>query len=230
MTTENQHRLLKRQLKKFDMDPAKVSKYGEFFRAVNEAYKSFDKEVLYLENVLELSSKELFVANKQLKEENIEKSEEALHLSEQLDRVVDNVNDIIFELDQEGNFTFLNSAWEKYGEESVAESIGKNYAEFNNRIKHFDSEIIDKIAKRDFDTFKTVYSRYSSDGKLMWWDMSVKLIKSADGEIEGAIGSLVDVTSLKETQKELIEANKAKGRFLSTMSHEIRTPMNGHLI
>jgi len=120
----------------------------------------------------------------------------------------------------------LNSSWEKYGEEPAEESLGKNYMTFANRIKHFDSEIMEKISTRNFDTFKTVYSRYNKDGKLLWWDMSVKLIHNAQGELEGAIGSLVDVTSLKETQKELIEANKAKGRFLSTMSHEIRTPLN----
>ena len=226
MTSENQHRLLKRQLKKFDIEPQDLERYNKFFSAVNEAYKTFDEDVIHLENVLELSSKELFVANKFLKEESIVKSREALMLSEKLDRVMDNVTDIIFEMNSEGNFTYLNSAWSKYGEESADESIGKNYMEFADGINYFDPDILKKISNRDFDSFKTFYSRKTKEGKLLWWEMSVKLIRDKSGKLEGAIGSLVDVTALKEIQNELISANKAKGRFLSTMSHEIRTPLN----
>jgi len=226
MTLENQHRLLKRQLKKFNVDSETLKKYNGLFEAFNQAYKSFDDDVNHLENVLEVSSRELFIANKILKEENLSKSREALLLSEQLDKVMGNVTDIIFELDAEGNFTYLNSAWEKYGEELSELSIGKNYMSFANKIEYFEKEALEKIAERNFESFKTVYSRRNSKGRLLWWEMSVKLLTSEEGKVEGAIGSLVDVTSLKETQEQLIKAGEAKGRFLSTMSHEIRTPLN----
>lgn len=226
MTSENQHRLLKRQLKKYKVDHSDLEKYAGLFSAVNEAYKSFDTDVSHLENVLSVSSRELFIANQSLKEENISKSKEALVLSEKLDNVMDNVRDIIFEMDANGNFTYLNSAWEKYGEEPPEETIGKNYMAFANRIKYFDKQAMVKIAERDFSNFNTVFSRSNAGGELLWWDMSVKLLTTSEGNIKGAIGSLVDVTSLKETQQQLIKASEAKGRFLSTMSHEIRTPLN----
>lgn len=226
MTSENQHRLLKRQLKKYKVDHSDLEKYAGLFSAVNEAYKSFDTDVSHLENVLSVSSRELFIANQSLKEENISKSKEALVLSEKLDNVMDNVRDIIFEMDANGNFTYLNSAWEKYGEEPPEETIGKNYMAFANRIKYFDKQAMVKIAERDFSNFNTVFSRFNAGGELLWWDMSVKLLTTSEGNIKGAIGSLVDVTSLKETQQQLIKASEAKGRFLSTMSHEIRTPLN----
>ncbi len=217
---------MKRQLKKFGVDDETLERYKDLFAAINQAYKEFDDDVHHLENVLEVNSKELFVANKKLKEENLSKSREALVLSDKLDKVMDNVTDIIFELDGEGNFTYLNTAWEKYGEESPEESIGKNYMSFADRIEYFDSKAFQKIDQRNFTSFKTVYSRRNSQGKLLWWEMSVKLLTKASGKVDGAIGSLVDVTSLKETQEQLIKASEVKGRFLSTMSHEIRTPLN----
>lgn len=42
------------------------SKYTDFLNMVNDAYKSFDKDVKHIENILEESSKELFIANQKL--------------------------------------------------------------------------------------------------------------------------------------------------------------------
>jgi PAS domain S-box-containing protein len=48
-----------------------------------------------------------------------------------------------------------------------------------------------------------------------------------NGQYEGLIINLIDVSELVETKKQAQEANRAKSEFLANMSHEIRTPMNG---
>jgi PAS domain S-box-containing protein len=50
-----------------------------------------------------------------------------------------------------------------------------------------------------------------------------------NGEYNGLILNLVDVSELVRVRKEALAASKAKSDFLANISHEIRTPMNGIL-
>jgi len=226
MTNKSLNRLLKRQVRKHSIPEHILLEYSNFFQAVNEAYISNENDVRHLEHVLEHNSKELYLANKKLQEEVDEVALEVIKSKEQLDKVMANVADVIFEVDSSGRFTYLNPAWIKYSEASVAQSMGRNFMEYSNGIKHFDSEVKGQIINKDFEVLETTFSRYDSSGNLKWWEMNVKLLKSQEGIIEGAIGSLAEVTQIKEKEYELKKANKAKSKFLSTMSHEIRTPLN----
>ena len=120
MLNNEQHRLLKRQLKKSGLDILNNPKYAAFLNMINDAYKSFDKDVKHIEHILEESSKELFIANQKLVYERDD-------TRSKLEQIVDNVGGVIFETDLEGNFTFLNNAWYIYSGLSIESSIGKNY-------------------------------------------------------------------------------------------------------
>jgi signal transduction histidine kinase/ActR/RegA family two-component response regulator len=71
------------------------------------------------------------------------------------------------------------------------------------------------------------------DGTIIDVDLSVNILKNAQGKIVGSVGMLQDITERKRALELILqaklaaeEANNAKSVFLAKMSHEVRTPMN----
>ncbi len=111
---ENFHRLLKRQLKRFSFGEMleKNADFNNFLQIVSDAYFDFDQSVKHLENILEVSSNELFKKNqslddinktlekivedrtKQVYEQNIELAQYAEEISAQRDIVEEKASDL----------------------------------------------------------------------------------------------------------------------------------------
>jgi PAS domain S-box-containing protein len=223
---KKQHRLLKRQIKKSGLSEETQKQLEGFFDMVHEAYEAFDNDIHHIETILEKSSHELYLANKQLKS-NVKS------ISEQLAKVAGNIKEVIFEADLEGKWSYLNPAWEELMGYSVQSSLHKPYYDYIKDENNQPFEELMVLQNSNFNSAKVSVETLTREGTLKWVDISVKRLNNKEGNPEGFIGTITDITRQKKTEHELIEAkekatlaNKAKDEFLSTMSHEIRTPLN----
>ncbi len=220
------HRLLKRQLKKACFDQQILDLIHPFLDQVDDAYKEFDNDLYHVETILEKSSQELFLVNQQLKN-NVE------IITSQLSKVANNIQEVIFEIDLNGNWSYLNSAWETLTGHKIKDTLGKPFDAFLVNTDGIPIKNLIDFSSKKFNSRNKKFQALTKDKKIKWFDFSVKCIKSEDDTIEGYIGTIVDITQLKKIESDLIDAtekatsaNRAKDDFLSTMSHEIRTPLN----
>ena len=75
--------------------------------------------------------------------------------------------------------------------------------------------------------------QYQLDGSQLMILTNKVPMRDRAGNINGVLGTYLDITELKNTQRALLEAkekaetaNQAKSNFLATISHEFRTPLN----
>jgi PAS domain S-box-containing protein len=63
------------------------------------------------------------------------------------------------------------------------------------------------------------------DGSVIDVDISLSVLKDADGKTIGSIGIIRDITERKQADEKFKEMMELKSQFISTVSHELRTPL-----
>ncbi len=162
------------------------------------------------------------------------RDEQSILASEQrFRRVVESLQDVLFETDQDGRWTYLNPAWTEITGFDPDDSLGRNIIDF---VHEDDRDLHEKrflpLLRRD-----KALSRYEvrcrTRGSAVRW-IEVHARMTDDGRGTGTSGTLRDITEQRELSdalvragQEALAASRLKSEFVANMSHEVRTPING---
>jgi len=138
------------------------------------------------------------------------RSEEALGVSEVKYRsVVESIKEVIFQLDEFGNWTFLNPAWTAVTGFEVKPTLGTFFLEYVcQEDREHNQDIFLKLVERRLDFCRHETRFLTKNGKVRWVEMYSQLATDNEGATSGITGSLTDITERKlaETQIQKLAA------------------------
>lgn len=127
------------------------------------------------------------------------RSEQALDASEVKYRsVVENIREVIFQLDEFGQWRFLNPAWTAVTGFEVEPTLGTFFIEYlHEEEREHNRHIFLQLIER-----KIEYCRYETrfltkNGKVRWVEVYAQLTLNPESSLLGVSGSLTDITERK---------------------------------
>jgi len=136
--------------------------------------------------------------------------------------------------DKNGKVEWINPAFEKITGYSLDDVKGKPLGD-TLKGELTDVSIIERARRlsKNKKSFEVDILSYRKNGQPMWISVINSVILNKQGEVDKYVEVIIDISSKKRVELELIAAkeeamqlNRAKDMFISVMSHEIRTPLN----
>lgn len=148
------------------------------------------------------------------------RTEAALSRSEQRYRtVVDSVQEVIFQTDTHGCWTFLNSAWTKITGYAISESLGKSLTQLapsqTDQIKW--QEIFDSFVQTENTVLNHKIAIVTQSNEQRWLEIRAVPFLDEEGFTVGTFGTINDVTELQQSEANL----KAQANQLIQLNAEL---------
>ena len=133
------------------------------------------------------------------------RSEEALNAVEVKYRsTVDNIREVVFQMNEFGQWTSLNPAWKEITGFEVKESLGTLFLEYvHHDDRQRNSYIFLQLIERKMDFCRQETRLLTKDGKVRWVEIYGQLTMKNDGTILGTSGGLTDITERKEAEVQI---------------------------
>ena len=156
-----------------------------------------------------------------------ERTREIEETKQYLENLLENANDVIYTLDLDQQFTYVNSKVNAWGYRKD-DLIGRPYLSLLSR-RHRGRRLkntLDIGAKQVYEV--EVVTRSGEVRAVM---VSVSPLQGADGEILGVLGIARDMTETKKLERQIRHAEKLAsiGQLAAGVAHEINNPLGGIL-
>ncbi|MBS1128441.1 MAG: multi-sensor signal transduction histidine kinase, partial [Nitrospirae bacterium] len=134
------------------------------------------------------------------------RSEESLRRSEALYHdLVETSQDLIWQCDAEGRYTYLNPAWEAVLGYPVEEMLGKRFADFQSpeQMQRDSIEFARLLQGISVEGYETVH--IGRNGRKVHLVFNAKSIRDSEGAITGTRGTAYDITDRKKIENAIKE-------------------------
>ncbi|MGQ4646117.1 ATP-binding protein [Lyngbya aestuarii] len=176
-----------------------------------------------------------------------------LNSEKQYRSVVENVREVIFETDADGQWTFLNTAWTNLTGFKVVESLGKNFLDYiHPQDQELHRELWRSLIEGQKGSIRQELRCLTKAEESRWIEIRAHAQLLINGSILGISGTLQDITERlytealekekvrleteiveREQRSEMMRAaldkekelGELKSRVITTISHEFRTPL-----
>ena len=142
-----------------------------------------------------------------LTQEKIEREQIKIPLREEEDQyrsMIINIQEVIFQTDITGLWTFLNPAWEKITGFTVEETLGKSFIDYIHPENRQDTveKFQDLIQGRELGFECEVIYLTNCKG-ICWVEVLAHIVQDANGKIIGVSGILNNITQRKQVEETL---------------------------
>jgi len=157
------------------------------------------------------------------------KHHDALHESEEHFRRLSEMSTVaIYMTDAEGKCTYTNDVWQKYAGMSFEEALGDGWV---NAIYEDDKALVHENWKKTIASNGAWGSEYrfiDKEKNITWLYATARSMKDSNGNIIGYVGANIDITRLKEKDKQLLQHTRMAqmGEMISMIAHQWRQPLS----
>lgn len=191
-------------------------------------------DMLQLANMRKVANEDNEILFRKLKkEQQIARANEKFYKT-----IVNSINEIVFRTDKEGNWSFLNPAWEGIMGFTIEESIGRPFFKFlhpEDVAKNHELFLPLINQQKPYCQHKIRY--ITKFGGIKWIRVYASLLYSDDNQVIGTTGTLSDITVEEQRQhdyelisnhvQDLICIHETDGRYLY-VSPSIKQISNFH--
>jgi len=148
--------------------------------------------------------------------------------------LIEEAEDLIYELDENGKFTYINPVGLKitgYNKDEILKMFYDFLVLEEDRLAH-----VRFYRKQIFKQEASSYRRFrirTKSGEIIWLGQRVKMFFDREGKLINSFciarnitENIVASSELEKAKNEAVKHSNMKNNFMSAMSHELKTPLN----
>lgn len=191
------------------------------------------------EQLLEQKSRELFISNEELKRSNKELEQKSKRLSKALEsiemeyeRMIQDLREIVFKINPDGLFTYINNATTSITGFSPNELIGRHFTELltTESREEISDFYLDQIKQKEVHSYLQI-PVLAKNKKVIWFGQSVTFTFNADGELIEGIAVARDITDVVKARQAISDSEEKYRGLIEGMELGIlEVDNNGNIV